>query len=172
MPDLSRPPSSPPEPGASLASRIARAPYLKGLSELEMFPDDASRQRALGEIEKGFMPRSLREWGQFLLAVVVFLTGPAIVGYLIAHIALPRLGPWNARIFLGVMLLGYAIIVYLAIRRDMPKALRNSLLDLGIPVCVACGYDLRNLPRATVRCPECGRKLDGRAVRALAGAEP
>jgi predicted RNA-binding Zn-ribbon protein involved in translation (DUF1610 family) len=60
-------------------------------------------------------------------------------------------------------LTGYTAIVYRAIRRDMPKALRQQLLEAGVPVCLACGYGLRGLPCGAERCPECGKKIGDRA---------
>lgn len=39
-------------------------------------------------------------------------------------------------------------------RASIRKRLRRELIDIGIPVCVQCGYDIRCLPEP--RCPECG----------------
>jgi predicted Zn-ribbon and HTH transcriptional regulator len=36
------------------------------------------------------------------------------------------------------------------------KRHRKELTALGIPTCIACGYDLRGLIGS--RCPECGRE--------------
>lgn len=36
------------------------------------------------------------------------------------------------------------------------RPLRRALSELGYEVCEKCGYWLRDLPRATARCPECG----------------
>lgn len=33
---------------------------------------------------------------------------------------------------------------------------RRALNDMGHPVCIACGYALRDLPENTTKCPECG----------------
>jgi hypothetical protein len=140
---------------------IARKPYVKGLPEWELFPDDESRRKAIETIERGMLPRSIKGVAQFLFAVALFLALPFGVSYLVTY-ALPPLGPWNQRIMWIMTLAGYTVIVYLAIRRDMPKALRGQLLEAGVSVCVACGYDLRGLPTRVERCPECGKKLDER----------
>lgn len=33
---------------------------------------------------------------------------------------------------------------------------RRALNDMGHPVCITCGYALRDLPDETTKCPECG----------------
>lgn len=151
----------------SLATRIARAPYAKGLPELALFPDAASRERALEEIERAMTPRTFGQLGKFLVAVVLFLLIPAGLGYFVAALLMPSMPPWNARIGIGITLVGYTIAVAMGIRNDMPRSLRKSLLDLGVPVCLPCGYDLRALPSQTTHCPECGKPLHAKAIAAL-----
>ena len=128
-----------------------------------MFPDDASRLRAIEAIERGIMPRSILGVLHFLFSVFLFLSVPAAISYLIVAYVLPPLGPWNNRIMVILALGGYTAIVYLMLRRNMPKALRQQLLECGVPVCLGCGYDLRGSPPGAGRCPECGKKLDERA---------
>lgn len=38
--------------------------------------------------------------------------------------------------------------------RGLRRALRQRLVQMGIPICIPCGYDLQGL--ASTRCPECG----------------
>lgn len=136
-----------------------RAPYVKGLPEWDMFPDEASRRVAIEEIERGMMPRSIKDVLNFLLAVIIFLSAPAIIAYLITHYLLFT-WPWRDHAFWIMTIAGYTAVVYLGLRRDMPKALREQLIKCGVPVCLKCGYDLRGLPPDRARCPECGRDLD------------
>jgi len=41
-------------------------------------------------------------------------------------------------------------------RKKVREALRRRLIEIGVPVCMECGYCLRGLPGETERCPECG----------------
>lgn len=129
-----------------------------------MFPDDESRRRAVERFERALRPRTLMDLLKFLIAVAIMLAIPLVVSYLISRVLLPPLGRWNSRIGIALMLLGYVLLVYVAIRRDVPKALRKELLDCGVPVCLKCGYSLRGLPRDRSQCPECGRAFDDRVL--------
>lgn len=44
--------------------------------------------------------------------------------------------------------------IVLRFRNPIRRELRRILVDKGVPICIACGYDLRALPPG--RCPECG----------------
>lgn len=157
---------TPSRPG--LGTRLIRAPYIRGIPELDLLPDDQTRERVIKEIEHAMLPRSLREVASFLFAVALFLAVPGLVGYVIAHVALSAMGVWNGRVFYAILLAGYLVIVVLALRRDLPKQLRRRLIEMSIPVCLRCGYDLRGAPCETSRCPECGRRLssiEGTAIR-------
>jgi hypothetical protein len=138
---------------------LTRKPYVHGLPEWNLFPDDAARRKAIEEIERGMMPRLIKGLLQFLAAVVIFFGAPMLIAHLVAHYALPFLGRWNNRLMWIVAIAGYTIVVYLALRRDMPKALRQQLVKAGVPVCLKCGYDLRGLPSHRTNCPECGREF-------------
>lgn len=162
------------EKASSIGAKLedyTRSPYVKGLPEWNLFPDDESRRRAAKEIERGMTPRTLKGLLQFLISVAIFLGGPMIVAWLITKWALPSmgfsLGVWRDRLFYGLTLIGYVIMVYAMIRRDMPRALRKKLIDCGVPVCLACGYDLRGLPPDRTCCPECGRRFGVEIERIL-----
>jgi hypothetical protein len=148
-----------------------RSPYVKGLPEWQMFPDEQARQEAAKDIERGMMPRSIRGVLGFLIAVALFLGGPMVVAWLLTQWLLPTLGfslgVWHDRLMWGMTIVGYVIVVYVAIRRDMPRALRKKLIECGVPVCLACGYDLRGLPRDRTQCPECGRQFSAPVQRLL-----
>ncbi|MCA9253068.1 MAG: hypothetical protein KDA54_18220 [Phycisphaerales bacterium] len=44
-----------------------------------------------------------------------------------------------------------------SVRNATRRALRKRLADKGVPICVSCGYDTRELPGP--RCPECGATI-------------
>ena len=50
------------------------------------------------------------------------------------------------------------IALVLASRKTVQRALRELLVDYGIPTCIKCGYDLR---ASKDRCPECGTGFSG-----------
>ncbi len=58
-----------------------------------------------------------------------------------------------------------------AIRREMPKSLRRKLNELGVPVCMRCGYDLRGARPDVTCCTECGAALSQREVEARRRAD-
>ena len=141
----------------------SRAPYVEGLPEWAMFPDEVSRQKAVKENESGMMPRSIKGLLGFLFAVAIMFGGPYLLAWGTIKWVLPTLGislgPWRNRLLWTITFGGYIALVYLAIRRNMPRALRMKLLRCGVPVCLKCGYDLRGLPGDRTQCPECGRKF-------------
>ena len=48
-------------------------------------------------------------------------------------------------------------------RKPLRKQIRLQLVTMGIPVCIACGYDLRG--QREPRCPECGRPFDAKLMK-------
>lgn len=150
--------------------RTARAPYARGLPELDLLPDDAARNRVLAEVERSMMPRSLKDVVGFLVAVALFLSVPGAVAYLVSRHALPPMGAWNDRILIAITIVGYTAVVYVALRRDMPKLLRKRLNEMGIPVCMRCGFDLRAASATARTCTECGGALTSRERSAIARA--
>ena len=62
---------------------------------------------------------------------------------------------WFIFILLGIPVGGPA--VWLGQGR-IRRSLRRQLCERGIPVCIACAYDLRG--QVELRCPECGRRFE------------
>jgi hypothetical protein len=170
-------PNSPSEVGSppqrskpDLLTRLGRAPITHKLPELDLVADEALRHRLLTEIEQEMTPRTWKSLAQFLAAVVLFLIVPVSAGYLVSKVLLPPSGRWNNWLFLAIVLVGYTVIVFFAIRRDIPKTLRRKLNGLGIPVCLRCGYDLRGGVADRTTCPECGGRLTTLEMQAMAKA--
>jgi hypothetical protein len=38
------------------------------------------------------------------------------------------------------------------------RPIRRAMREVGFDLCIDCGYDLRHLPEATEKCPECGMR--------------
>ena len=49
---------------------------------------------------------------------------------------------------------GSVYVIFRYARGEVRKCLRAELSRAGVPTCVECGYDLRNIPEWV--CPECG----------------
>jgi hypothetical protein len=138
--------------------------WLASRPEARCFDNEAERDTVIDEVAKRYA------WGGLgiLKAVGVFVVA-ATVGNLVGHLleralAACRLLPpsiaGNVQGFVagGVLVLllldGYDMLW----RRPALRLLRRRLNELGRPVCVQCGYDLRGQTEA--RCPECGASFD------------
>jgi hypothetical protein len=145
--------------------------YLSSAPELELFPTIEARDKAIREIEKSMMPSWRDGWGwlKFFLIVTVVMLAPYSLIIWISNAVSPLSQPWRGYLELVVAIVVYVEIIWFLLRRDIPRTLRQKLLEAGVPVCLDCGYGLRGLPAGTERCPECGKKLDDR-VRALMSA--
>lgn len=113
------------------------------------------------------IPRTWKQGFQLLFNVLLAMAGPAVLAYIITTHIMPSMGKWNSRVATVIILGGYTIAITLMLRRDMPRSLRQKLLEIGVPVCIARGYDLRGSTANAERCPECGKGIDPRAASAL-----
>lgn len=127
--------------------------------ELARFPDDKSRKAALGEFQKHVW--KIFNWRLIVLIVLVipatFLTIPFVNPTLNwFHFQDPL-----AKTMVGGGMLGLVggllsgILLNWAYRKPLQGFLREKLNQIGVPTCLACGYDIRALTAR--RCPECGR---------------
>ena len=67
--------------------------------------------------------------------------------------------PWLRRTLIALYSFIVTIVGWKMTLRDRyRRLLREELIQLGVPICVHCGYDLRGLTES--RCPECGRAFD------------
>jgi hypothetical protein len=140
---------------------------LADLPEMAHFPTDAARQKAVDEVAA-----EIRGWG--LVSGIALTVCVGVVAFFLTRFAISlvpvALAPNWARdtvpmaLTVGITAIG---IRYLH-RRGTEKTLRHKLLDVGVPICIDCGYLLRGLAPDAQRCPECGAKLDPRAVCAIA----
>lgn len=70
----------------------------------------------------------------------------------------------TAVIVVGSAVLTYVIANRMWYRGMLQKYLRRELASQGVPICVACGYDLRG--QQEPRCPECGTACDAKFLQA------
>lgn|GEM_PF-1998303 len=143
--------------------------YLRGHPELELFPTVQQRRRAIRRVVSRFMWRRAF-WSAvaktMVFALLLGLIALALLAALRTWYPLPirSLLPWAA----VPMVLVVIIAVFYANRwmtRCVPELLRHELLDCGVPICVACGYPLFELPGP--KCPECGTPFDERTREIL-----
>ncbi|MCA9254110.1 MAG: hypothetical protein KDA33_00670, partial [Phycisphaerales bacterium] len=125
------------------------------LPELERFPTDFQKEEAL---------RTAKSQRPTLILISVFLVlALAIVGVML-FLTKTFLPAGRISEFIGQVtcqLLITLIMAYLGIRlwvTPIRRSLRRTLVNLGVPICVPCGYDLRGQVKAT--CPECGASFD------------
>ncbi len=130
--------------------------FARWFPELHRFPSRREARRALwrasGRWQKGSRPPTILTL-VFLLSVLVFFAR----------------GSFDWVTCVSAVLFGVAFALsWVWLRRDeIQRDLRGQLLDIGVPICLECGYDLRG--QVEPRCPECGQPFeplgdDARAV--------
>ena len=107
----------------------------------------------------------IKHWSSWL-ALVLYSIILALVSILLLKLV-KTVSPANQWSLTGAQLaiLFPAIFQFMLIpllimryRKWMRKYLRSYLNENGIPICMSCGYDLRNLEEH--RCPECGTEFE------------
>jgi len=113
--------------------------------ELDRFDDRREAARAL--------VKARATSGQYYTVLWIVPIAVAIV-LLTEFVLVPRGSLWvgNAIFWPTVVLFPSACLWLL--RRRVRFALRRQLVERGVPICLHCGYDTRDLPEN--RCPECG----------------
>jgi len=144
--------------------------YLRGHPELELFPTEQQRRRAIRRVVSKFLWRREFWWAvakTMALAVLLILLIAALAAAIRTWYPF-RLGtalPWTL-VPLGLTIVMSVFFANRWLGRSMPGLLRCELLDCGVPICVACGYPLFELPGPA--CPECGTTFDERVRQILA----
>ena len=121
--------------------------------ELDLFESASERKKALRYAHKGiFYNGYLLAFFTALMVALVWLR-PAVREYL----AMPDSRFFgDAEVFVSSAVAGLCATygAFLFSRRKIRTRLRERLNELGIQVCMSCGYRLRGLSEN--RCPECG----------------
>ncbi len=125
--------------------------------ELLLLPSDVERKQILQQATRALVLQPL-----FVLKYLLVVM--ALTAALIFLLDTPRLAALLPKNWPGSVSAGIAggvagatsmwLLQYLR-RNATHRFLRQRLLELRIPVCQGCGYDLRG--QTTPRCPECGR---------------
>lgn len=144
-------------------SEYVRNPYLAGLAEVQLFPDEVTRREAFRRMRRDLRSRRSIQFASLVVFVLVMMLCKVL-----DSAASTLFGAsWTAEIALSAIIgLAGGLAMTWLWRRDGALFLRQSLLDCGVPVCVDCGYCLRGL--TSDRCPECGREIDERLAKLIA----
>jgi hypothetical protein len=146
--------------------------WLRVVPEWRHVPDDAERIRIADAADRLVMNHPAYYLG--VCATAYFGVSVAIAATGLARRYLPFLptGATSISIF-GLLIAVYYVVIGIVFHRRLRTLVRKRLLELGIPICVHCGYDLRG--QIEPRCPECGRAFDPEHIktsrRATGGAD-
>jgi hypothetical protein len=120
--------------------------------ELELVVDQQERRRILSAASSHIHMRPI-----FWIALIA----GSIVISVVLSLALVGLGRYvrisagvRAGIVATIISASIGLLAQYAFRKPMQKYIRQRLVEMGIPICIACGYDLRG--QQEPRCPECG----------------
>lgn len=143
---------------------------LAGLDELEHFPSPAQRQAAIDAF-----PSSIRSRDVIIGAALLIIAAVAVniaVRILVWNTLPGRFTRFAPDVALVAMLTTAFFFIRWGHRRTAQRWLRSRLLACGVPVCTACGYNLRGLPDPAGRCPECGAAISPEAARIIQHPAP
>ncbi len=115
-------------------------------------------------------------WARMRVALIVTVTTFTVLAlslYFLASEFLPAWWPNNryGKLLVYVVSVVTALVPYTwFLRRRYRFALRCELSNMGIPICIKCGYNLSG--NASGICPECGTAIPDELKRKLANNEP
>ena len=100
---------------------------------------------------------AMRSWSFWLISLalwVLYITATVLVAlWLQKYIGASR---WVQPILSGAAFGVVGWSVWRLFRHRTRRHLRERLVQLGVPICIPCGYDLR---ASKDRCPECGEEF-------------
>ena len=130
---------------------------LKQYPELEHFeredvPGVASEALTFAKHE---VTRTWRFWLTALALLVVYMAVMLLAGRMMTqYFGSPD---WVRYVGSGCCWVVISGVVWRLFRNHTRRHLREKLIQLGIPICLPCGYDLRG---SKERCPECGTAFE------------
>ena len=99
--------------------------------------------------------RTWRFWLTLLALVGLYMTAMMLVGRIMTqYFGSPD---WVRHVAAGCCYVVISGVVWRLFRQRTQHHLREKLVQLGVPICILCGYDLRG---STGRCPECGTMIE------------
>ncbi len=128
--------------------------YSRLFPELRLFDTPAERKQAMRRAEKTLTPT----WEYGLLVLVAIACAMAMFVTLEAFAA----PTWVQGVGCGLAISAPSAAGGWLFRRRIRRSLRQQLIERGVPVCLACGYQLRG--QVDPRCPECGAAFDERLL--------
>lgn len=103
--------------------------------------------------------RTWRFWLTLLALAMLYMTVTMLVGLILTqYVGSPDLVRFVAGASCGVVV---SLAAWRLFRNRTRYHLRKKLVQLGVPICIPCGYDLR---ASTERCPECGTTFEAAAT--------
>lgn len=131
------------------------------LPEWKLFPSPGEHDRAMADVAYGRMPGLVGTLSRPVWLILISVAAAFVVLYsvdVLSPAGIPA--GWKSAMSLCVYLTGGGVAMWFVHRPAAARFLRARLIDLGVLVCRACGYDLRGqsvgADGARV-CPECGR---------------
>ena len=119
--------------------------------ELRRLETSAQRNRAVKHTKEAVMKG---KWFPAQMAAFLVL---ALGGYKLMDWAMAP-GVVHMVVYTVGVTVAYILVFTWIYGRRLPELVRRELNDQGIPVCIACGYDIS--AQEVSRCPECGRAFD------------
>jgi hypothetical protein len=125
--------------------------YAKWFPELARFESEKEREDAFATAA------GKTTWKGLPVVLLVFAT-PVLAANILDSIA-PRWATWLVSVAAG---LAMGVLATWVFRHETRRRLRIRLINLGVPICLHCGYDLRG--QTVPRCPECGKPFNRRLI--------
>ncbi len=99
--------------------------------------------------------RTWRFWLTLLALAGLYMTATTLAARAMAQLfGSSEWVRFGAGAFCGVVV---SLAAWRLFRNRTRRHLRERLIQLGVPICLPCGYDLRG---STDRCPECGTTFE------------
>ncbi len=98
--------------------------------------------------------RTWRFWLTALALLVVYMTAISMVVWTTVRFGWPD---WLISVVEVSCVIVSSWVTWRLFRHRIRRHLRERLVQLGVPICIPCGYDLRG---STNRCPECGTTFE------------